>query len=558
MKRRWVSWVRACAASAVFAAACASAGCRGTWELRASAADAPAPRGVVMFFVDGMDRETTRALLDAGRLPNIERLFVRGGVCVEHAVAALPAVTYANTASLLTGRWPSRHGILGNVWFDRDSLQFRNYSAVTKFRKVNEHLAAATIFELLSDRPTVNVLCHTERGATRSFRGVVSAGLPWLLRDFRAVDARVGVIAAEVAAFAQERGEWPVFWLNYFPGVDEVGHHAGPDSQAYRDAIVNADVQIGRVDAVVRASPLAGQVYYVLVSDHGHVQSPRDRRLDLTEWLRRAHGRRVCYETGRDLDFTKRSLEFDECDAVVLVNANRTAAIHLRGRHGWFDTPTREACERMVRGATGGAPGLSELPAVGLSCYALGPDAVRVQAGPHACVVERRVDAGAARYRLCDRPEAERGDLADALGYRADARLSAFIDAGWHTGREWLAATAASRYPDFVPQIVELFDSPRAGDIVVFAAEDWSFDREQPGGHGAALASDMRIWLSFSGPDLPAGATLSTARIVDVVPTILELIGEADCLRTAGPFDGVSLAAPLRAAGLRVVADGIP
>ncbi|MGE0482264.1 MAG: alkaline phosphatase family protein [Phycisphaerae bacterium] len=559
MKGGWTGLGRACATSALLVGACASAGCRATWELRAAAAEAPTPRGVVMFFVDGMDRDTTRGLLDAGRLPNIERLFVRGGVCVEHAVAALPAVTYANTSSLLTGRWPSRHGILGNVWFDRESLSFRNYSALTKFRKVNEHLAAATIFELLSDRLTVNVLCHTDRGATRSFHGLVTAGMPWLLRDFRGVDARVGASAAQVGAFARERGEWPAFWLNYFPGVDEVGHHDGPASKAYRDAIVNADAQIGRVDTAVRASPLAGQAYYVLVSDHGHVQSPRDRRMDLTEWLRREHRRKVCYETGRDLDLTQRALEFNECDAVVLVNANRTAAIHLRGRQSWFEAPTRETRERIACGVPGAEAGLVDVPAVGLVCYSIGAGVVRVHAGSRVCVVERdaAVD-GEARYRLYDRATSAHADVRDALGYRVDGQLAAFIDAGWHTGREWLAATAGTRYPDFVPQIVELFDSPRAGDVVVFAADDWSFDREQPGGHGAALASDMRIWLSFSGPDLPAGTSLPTARIVDVVPTMLELLGESECLRTAGPFDGVSLAGPLRAAGLRAVADGNP
>jgi arylsulfatase A-like enzyme len=114
------------------------------------------------------------------------------------------------------------------------------------------------------------------------------------------------------------------------------------------------------------------------------------------------------------------------------------------------------------------------------------------------------------------------------------------------TSREWLAASVGARCPDFVPQVVEMFDSPRAGDVVVFADGDWTFDARWPGGHGSCLTRDMRIPLYFAGPSLPAGGRIDCGRLVDVMPTILELLGRNAQLANVPAIDGVSLLTELR------------
>ncbi|MCH8854096.1 MAG: hypothetical protein IID41_15810, partial [Planctomycetes bacterium] len=136
----------------------------------------------------------------------------------------------------------------------------------------------------------------------------------------------------------------------------------------------------------------------------------------------------------------------------------------------------------------------------------------------------------------------------DPLGYLDDPKLRAFVEGGWHDSRAWLAATADTLHPDFVPQVVEMFDSPRAGDIVLFAAEDWAFDTWNSG-HGSSLAGDMRVPMYFAGPDLAHGGQIDCARNVDIMPTVLDLLGEAHRLGEVEPIDGQSLAEELRSAG---------
>jgi hypothetical protein len=491
-------------------------------------------RSVVLFFVDGLDRTRFDAMRAQGRLPNLERRFVLGGVGVEHAIVSMPSVTYANAVSIITGRFPGHHGVLGNQWFDRRTLAGRDYGTAATYRSVNDDFVTPTLYEMLDDHFTVNVQNHTRRGATVTIDNRVSSGVAWFRHRYSEVDARVGRRITVVGREAGRAGRWPSVVMNYFPGLDEVGHRYGPDSRAYADALGVVDVAIGRIVDAVETERPADATWYVLLTDHGLIVTRPERTFDLVGWLREQWGLRV---HAGPVDGRRA----DGYDAIAITGADRRCAIHLRGPQGWHEPA-------LLPDDVGA---LSALPAVGLVCRRLEPmerggtrslalaarmGRVLVDAGDGCFIIERRDD----QVRLI----APAGS--DPLGYRADAELAAFVDAGWHTSRAWLAATAATDYPDFVPQVVEMFDDPRAGDIVVFAADDWSFDDRYAGGHGSCLAADMRVPLYFAGPGLLAGARIDHARLVDVMPTVLDLLGESARLDSVPPIDGVSLVEQLR------------
>ncbi|OPZ97214.1 MAG: hypothetical protein BWY71_01685 [Planctomycetes bacterium ADurb.Bin412] len=112
-------------------------------------------------------------------------------------------------------------------------------------------------------------------------------------------------------------------------------------------------------------------------------------------------------------------------------------------------------------------------------------------------------------------------------------------EGGFRSGAEWLAGTMESEYPDLPVQIAEVFDSHRAGDLLVFAREGWDFDRSNVGGHGSAAAADMLVPMVFSGPGIEPGGVIPAARTVDVAPTVIEMLDG----RKLGEyrFDGRSL-----------------
>lgn len=499
---------------------------------------------VVIFFVDGLDYERMQDFAAAGLLPNITRRFIEGGVAVEHAVAALPPITYPNSVSLITGVFPGRHDVTGNRWFDRDELLLRDYGSLLSYTQSNNDFQQPTLFEMLSDRFTVSVRAHTFRGSSASVNFPITAGLNWLVRDFAHVDRKVGESVEQVGRLAAQRSEWPAVYYNYFPGVDETGHVFGPDSKEYQEAIIVADRAIGRIiDWIAEHGPADG-CRYVLVTDHSILPVHPERVSDPVDWLERERGLRIF--RGASLLGLQglREVQLAGFDAVAILGADRRIALHLRDERGWSASPALEHVREFVSAAAANGVDLLQLDGVGLVCFRTGPNSVEVHSRNGAAIVERRLIQSQRFYRYRPHTSAD-SNPADPLGYLTDQVLRDFVQSGWRESRQWLVATAGVEHPDFVPQIVEMFDSPRTGDVVIFAEGDWSFSDRYRGGHGSSVEADMRIPMYFAGPGLPAGGSIACGRLVDLVPTVLDMLGETD--RIPPDLDGMSLWPQLQA-----------
>ena len=477
-------------------------------------------RSAVIFFVDGLDVTRLRELIDDGQLPNIRKRFIDGGVTVEQAVSSLPAVTYPTTSSLLTGLHPGHHGILGNAWFDRSTSEWRDYRSLATYLSVNEDLVAPTLYDLVGDELTVNVQTHIRRGASVVFENSIGFQAAYALKLWSNTNCRVAAYFEEVVRLANNERRWPVVTFLYFLGIDEIGHRRGVSSRQYEHAILDLDRCIGWIAAIIDDAGLAYSTYLVLVSDHGMVPCDSGKTFALVKWMTAKRQMRI------------RPAKMDETEAIVIIDAGRVANIHLRGERGWPVRP--EPAEVLDWINT--EPGLHELQSVALVALRDTPDRVRVLSSNGSAVIERRLAQDKREYRVVE-----------YVGnpFRASGTAS-FVAQGWQTSEQWLAATASSAMPDLIPQLVELFDSPRTGDVMVFAEQGWGFERGNRSGHGSCLARDMHIPMYVAGPDLPAGQTIPHARLVDLMPTILGLLGKADRLDGIDPIDGVNRAEQLR------------
>lgn len=509
-----------------------AAGCARPWHLnvRLPPGTVVPERPAILLFVDGLDRYVYEDMLARGELPAIERYIVRRGTMVEQAFSCLPSITYANTVSFLTGLYPGHHGIVGNEWFERRTLTFRTYNTIGDYRRVNDDFSARTIYEVLPDRLTVNLQSATRRGVKITMDNWAESGVCWFFGWFKWAD---GLIARNFERFdeiARRHGRWPDFVHAYFPGLDAEGHRSGSDSAAYREGVRNIDQQIHKICDALGRLGLLDRTYLILAVDHGHAPAPRSHYLDVAAWLRKHRGWRV-YDAPPDGAGAVRGRGFERYAVVAVNGGSRRYELHLRGAEGWSMRPGFDRCREVLAG--GERPLALERPVLVGACRR-GADEVWVYGRSGEAVVCRRVH---------DRREEYRYDLkvGDPLGYTSEPGLSEFVAAGWHSSREWLAATAGARCPDTVAQIVSYFDSPRAADVVVFADEGWDFSRNASGGHGSILRHDMWVPMAFVGPGIAAGGRLGIARNADIAPTIVELIAGPDRLAELGTIDGVSL-----------------
>ncbi|MFH0980661.1 MAG: alkaline phosphatase family protein, partial [Planctomycetota bacterium] len=228
------------------------------------------PRAAVLLITaDGLAEPVMDDMLRAGELPHMAGL-IEHGVRVRRASCSLPSLTYPNLTTILTGCHPSRHGIMGNQWFDRYSLWYRDYKTIATYRDADADIMMPTVYELLGDEFTVSIQCAIRRGVGRTIDNWATSGIRWFFGGYKATDQlmpwRFDIIAEE----ARRRGRWPVLIHAYFPGVDEIGHRYGCDSRSYRDALRNLDRQIGLMGEAVARAGMADHTCTILVADHNH------------------------------------------------------------------------------------------------------------------------------------------------------------------------------------------------------------------------------------------------------------------------------------------------
>ncbi len=471
---------------------------------------------VVLFLCDGLGADVVEQGCREGWLPNIERRFVTGGCRVTNATTCIPAITYGAIATLLTGTGPGTHAIVGNCWFDPEQVFFRDYATIQSYRYVNDDLGPPMVYELIQPAASVSIQAAHRRGVTKNIANWALSGVMWFFGDYTAVDKLTATSVWRVARWANHRREWPDLLTCYFPGADSVGHRFGAGSPQYRRAVEHLDYQVGRVCDWLETEGLLSTTYLVLVSDHGMVDVSPDGLTDLTQLVRDVWGRNATDRALQEGSAESRQKYFDRFDTVVAYHNGRGAFLYFRGPDGWHERPAPETVEAI----------LSAPPPEAQLWNIDGVDLVVYLASEHEAVL--RAGGGAARVLSRDGPDgpwyAYEPAPDDVLGYLDTPGLAAFVAAGFHPPGEWLHATADHVFPNVVPQLLPLLRVRQAGEVVVFAAPGYSFVRER-GGHGGIRREELHIPLMFAGPGIEPGSEMDVARSVDLVPTVLDLLG---------------------------------
>ncbi|MFH1417487.1 MAG: alkaline phosphatase family protein [Planctomycetota bacterium] len=487
-------------------------------------------RAAVVFFIDGFGETQFEQALAEGRIPNIAAHLLDRGVRVEKAVTCVPSITYAISATFITGRLPGHHGIVSNKWFEPSTGRFQNYCYIKTYQRVDQDYdESPTIYDILGRRVTVSIQTAIRRGVTHTIDNWATSGINWFFGNTLGVDCLVAQRLELIAERTQGWGRWPdLIWV-YFPGDDRIGHLHGPRSPQYAKAIANIDRQIGRVCDALADIGMYDRTCLCLVSDHGMVEVAPEQYFDIPAFLAERTGGRVWSNDYTEPGDEERLLR--DYDYACAVSASRWAAVWPLPRvmqEPWLLADARSLLPSWVAEAI-------DHPAVELAAVSFRPGRVHAfTKRGHALIV--RHEGKPDRYAVYQRPGEEILDHASADSGAGGAE---FADS-----RQWLRLTADSRYPDFVPQIVAYFDSERSGNIVFFAADGWDFSKENPrGGHGSILPGEMRVPMVLAGPGLSGAVRIPFARNTDVMPTLLHLLGAEPVLPdgTRVDIDGTNL-----------------
>lgn len=226
----------------------------------------PPARSAVVVLVDGMGLAGLRAR--SGHAP-----YLRGLLAGEHsleATAGFPATTATSMASFGTGLPPGQHGLVGYIVRDpaRDVL-FNELDWVDG----PDPLAwqpNPTAFETAGragvDVTMVGADYFDGSGLTRA-----------ALRGARMASAFSLAERVDLTLAALRRSKRSLVYL-YWGELDRVGHSSGCQSLQWVEELERIDAELGRLG---RSLPAGTSL--TITADHGMVDVPFDRRIDLAE-----------------------------------------------------------------------------------------------------------------------------------------------------------------------------------------------------------------------------------------------------------------------------------
>jgi predicted AlkP superfamily pyrophosphatase or phosphodiesterase len=256
-------------------------------------------------------------LAETGELPGIARLISKGVAYRGGAVAQFPSLTLTNHTSILTGLGPGRHGVMGNVFYDRESGEQVMANNAATWHRSAEWLrpAVRTVFEMVNnhllkgsglddpgqgeapDGDTVRTACVNEavdRGADYSTMAIIrESGIPAGAAGLgdRLPEAATSAHLHESAHLEDAYYSWGTqvddvgleqmrqLWgslasaptLTWWASVvTDAGHHAGgPRSDIARSSLRDSDSRLVAFLDHLDGLGISDQVTFLLTADHG-------------------------------------------------------------------------------------------------------------------------------------------------------------------------------------------------------------------------------------------------------------------------------------------------
>jgi arylsulfatase A-like enzyme len=243
----------------------------------------------LVIVVDGLRPDyVTRDLM-----PNLHALG-EGGVFGDRHSTAFPSVTRVNSATLSTGSYPARHGLMSNTMLVQgmsdeafSTGSARNLRRLARFAD-GRLLDVPSLGELLDERG-MNLFVTGSGGSGNSLlqNPVPGAGMGiWTAGGFFVPESARNEAVAAIGDLADDnpgRTIWAfdawlykalsddppdavLIWINE---PDSAGHRHGVGAPATLAAVANVDTQIGRIVEAHAQHGLEDRVNIFVTSDHG-------------------------------------------------------------------------------------------------------------------------------------------------------------------------------------------------------------------------------------------------------------------------------------------------
>lgn len=439
---------------------------------------------------DGVRKDVFEHLLSSGLLPNISRHIVEPGGFIT-ASSVFPSTTGPAYTPYLLGSFPGKCGMPGIRWLDKElwdrPLTFKRIRSYVSYEAVflNSDLSPhpPTLFELIPS--SVSIFNEITRGLPFGHNlTAMSAAFHKIKNHFFEDGYSVDRIAADklLRCFDSDARDFPLFCFAVFMEVDSLSHKLHPFHKKVIDAYLKIDGMVGEIAEKLKRKGVLENTLLAIVSDHGLTAT--HTHLDLSKTLE--------HEGFNVLEYPNIFRNFFGADCSVMVSGNSMAHIYLK----------RASNETR----SGIAWRLASEKEIDLVMSTRGDGRIEILSERGSGVVN--AENNMIFYETSG---------GDPFGFEPMS--------GRMTKDAQLELTFETEYPDALVQVCQIFESSRAGDIVVSTKQGFDFRArfefpEHRASHGSMIKDHILVPVALN-----AKTAARPARTVDVYPTVLEHMG---------------------------------
>jgi predicted AlkP superfamily pyrophosphatase or phosphodiesterase len=183
------------------------------------------------------------------------------GVKAKAMIPSYPSLTFPNHYTIVTGLYPSHHGLVNNRFFD--VATGKEYNMGNKKMVAEGKWYGGTPLWVLAEKQGMLSASFYWVASEADIQGIRPTYL-YTYNESISIEQRIQAVKNWLSLPAEKRPHLITF---YFPQVDHDAHEYGPEDPRVGDAVKWVDQSIAQLQAAL--DPLKLPINYVFVSDHG-------------------------------------------------------------------------------------------------------------------------------------------------------------------------------------------------------------------------------------------------------------------------------------------------
>ena len=216
---------------------------------------------------------------DKVETPNFDRLIANGSKA-DGLKTSYPSKTFPNHISIVTGNYPSNHGIISNYFYDADFDEYFYIGAGSTAAQDGKWIDAEPIWVTIEKQAKRAMIMFWPM-SDAEIMGIRPSKY-YVYNEDPTNLARMDQILSWLLHTGNAR---PSFLASYFSVVDSIGHSYGPDGDETIEAIRVVDKAIGHLIDGLEAQNILNEVNIMIVSDHGMTETPDTKVINIADYI---------------------------------------------------------------------------------------------------------------------------------------------------------------------------------------------------------------------------------------------------------------------------------